>query len=467
MMDEANGRAAAQVSNLQFLALAVFIVVIFAAAQFDPSMVSAVGYHAVAEPLDVGIDTKETGLLGRRLALPVLAAIASLWLFWRGKRSVRLQHGLLGGLLLAALAWSLASVFWAHEPSFATRKITVLLCLWTGALWIAALVPMNRMPEFTALTVLPFLVLGVAGEAYAGALRPFDSGYRFAGFFHPNTTGQYLAFGVLASTMLAVASRRRALPTFCLVVFASFLYLSKSRTSLFGVLVGLSAIGVLTGLLTGLSSRRAAFRLIMVAGIVIIIACSAYIVAGDHLTQGLTDWLAMGRDPGELGTLTNRTLTWSELLGRYVSQRPFTGYGYGAFWTTQHMVAMSLLNPGDATFQSHSGYLELVLSVGIIGAALHVGYMMLGTLVAIREYLRSRNIGSVFGFGALVMSLTLMLTETVNFDVSLPAFLPMIVIARFALVAGSARPMPWSPGDRSVGERYPTHQELARDQSSR
>lgn len=428
MTTATDARGSGQLSNGHFVALALFILIIFLAATIDPVMMTL-------EPQAGGISVadfayiNERGMLGRRIALPVLAAVASLWLGWRGIRSLRFQ-GPVGPLLMAALAWSVASVFWADEPTVAARKIGALICMWIGAFWIAALIPMKRMPTLTALTILVVVALCVGREAYDGWLRPFHAGYRFGGFFHPNDTAEYLAFGTFASFVLAVTSRSRALPVLCLAISASFLYLTRSRTSFFSVLVGLLASAVLAGF----SSRRTAHRLALGAGVLIVVACAAYVVAGEHMGEGITNWILMGRDPSDFGTLTNRTTAWSELLVRFVSARPFTGFGYGAFWTVKHVAAMSLVVPGPVFLMSHSGYLELLLSVGIIGAALHVGYMLLATLSAIRQHIRSPDVGSAFAFGILAMLLTEMVAQIPNFEVSLTTFLTMTVIARFAIV---------------------------------
>lgn len=439
MTSEADAPASGRVSNVPFVALALFILAIFLAAQFNPDMIGL--RFPGNPPLSDALAAGETGLLGRRVALALLAAVAAAWLFWRGTRSLRLD-GPVGLLVIAALVWSVASVIWADEPGYAARKIAVLVCMWTGALWVAALVPPERMPALTILLVLSVLALCFGMEVYDGTFRPFDAGYRFGGYYHPNVTGRYLAFGVYASTVLLFVSRRRVVPLSSLAICACFLCLTKSRTSFFSALAGLIA----TGMLSGLSSRRAALRVASVAGIVLIITCIAYAVAGDSIGRGVADWVLMGRDPAEIGTLTHRTTAWAELLGRYVPQQPFVGYGYDAFWTTKHIVAMALVVPGAVFVHSHSGYLELLLGVGIIGATLHVGYMLGATFTAVRHYVRQPAIGSAFAFGILAMLLTGMLAEPVNSEVSLPTFLTMAVIARLAI-----RHRSWLSDARGVG----------------
>ena len=414
------------ISDGQLVALGLFIVAIFFATNFDPY--TAANPSGVGASLDVTLHVSNAGMIGRRIALPVLALAGGAWLCTHGFKTWRFR-GPVAVLLLTALIWSIASAVWADEPQLTARKIVTLMCMWTGAVWVAALVPMKKLPELTVVAVLGLLVLSVGREVYDGGLLHLDVDYRFGGFYHPNNMGQILACGVLAATMLWAASRRQAFAIFFLTVFACFLYLTKSRTSLYAIVVSLGA----TVVLMSVSSRRVFRRLALAVGGIVILGCFAYILFGSRVEQVLANWAVMGRNPSEFGTLSYRTLEWNELLSRFVSQRPFTGYGYDSFWTNRHTIQMSLLVPGMIFVHGHSGYLELVLGVGIIGAALHVGYMLSATIISVRQHIRASDAGSAFGFGILVWLLTTMLTEVPNVEITLPTFVAMTVIASFAI----------------------------------
>ena len=72
----------------------------------------------------------------------------------------------------------------------------------------------------------------------------------------------------------------------------------------------------------------------------------------------------LGKDP----TLTGRTDIWGYVIPD-IYRRPFLGWGYAAFWSTENPEAWKI---ADALHwfapQAHNGVLEILLSVGLIGA---------------------------------------------------------------------------------------------------
>jgi len=108
------------------------------------------------------------------------------------------------------------------------------------------------------------------------------------------------------------------------------------------------------------------------------LAVSFYVLAGLAGLVGVivTVWLvanaesilsALGRDI----TLSGRTVLWSALLDN-VRERPWLGYGYGAFWTggtgASARVYNQLLNTGYGPHVSaDNGILDLWLSLGLLG----------------------------------------------------------------------------------------------------
>jgi O-antigen ligase len=91
------------------------------------------------------------------------------------------------------------------------------------------------------------------------------------------------------------------------------------------------------------------------------------LAAGALLTVGWQDVLAaLGRDP----TFTNRTRIW-QLALEYIARRPWFGYGYGGFWRADSADANIFWAAlGFKTPHAHNGWLELMLGMGIAGAAI-------------------------------------------------------------------------------------------------
>ena len=80
------------------------------------------------------------------------------------------------------------------------------------------------------------------------------------------------------------------------------------------------------------------------------------VFVGGTTVRGLTS--SLGRDV----TLTGRTEIWASLLPEAM-KRPLTGHGFGGFWTSKTRVVFDIT-------EAHSGYLEMLLVLGIIGLLL-------------------------------------------------------------------------------------------------
>ena len=409
-------------------AASILALVIFMAATVDLRTLALDPAQRVA--LTTGIASEENGLFGRRIALPALALIGLLALVFGRRRTLRVK-GVPGVLMTVALLLSCASVGWAMDSRLAARKIAVLLCMWIGALWSATAIRTDEFPT-VAFTTMTAVVLGCVGwDLLNGHFHPFAANYRFGGLFHPNTTGRYLSIALVAG--LLVLPRMTGLRR---VPFAALLgclglidFKTGSRTSVLSLGVGASVCALLAAAL----SRRWRW-LLMCLGVGLLACVTAFVLAGGNVPHVGGAFLHMGRTGADLSTLTGRVPAWHELLSRYVAARPYFGYGYNAFWTPDHIVSMASVVPGIAFFHAHSGYIDLLLSVGYVGAALYLLAFIASTAVLVRRYLRSPDSGLAFMVALLAMLLTGMLTESLNFNVSLPAFFTLIALANAGYV---------------------------------
>jgi O-antigen ligase len=116
---------------------------------------------------------------------------------------------------------------------------------------------------------------------------------------------------------------------------------------------------------------------------------------------------------------------------------------------------MSLLKSGTVYFHSHSGYLEMALGIGVLGAVVHVLTLLLGARGLAARHRTNRDPGSAFGaalIGALLLS---MVTEPTNMSAYLmPTFVVMAFLAQLAFVRDPAevaqRRVPPLPEVRSL-----------------
>jgi O-antigen ligase len=88
------------------------------------------------------------------------------------------------------------------------------------------------------------------------------------------------------------------------------------------------------------------------------------VVAGVLLYLNFSGVLAvLGKDP----TMTQRTVIWASVIPS-VLKHPFLGYGFGAFWSGLNGESMqTILATGWMEGQAQSGYLDVLLQLGLLG----------------------------------------------------------------------------------------------------
>jgi len=77
-----------------------------------------------------------------------------------------------------------------------------------------------------------------------------------------------------------------------------------------------------------------------------------------------------------------------------ILERPLLGYGYSGFWSEVSAASTGIDHlVGGMIMYAHNGYLEVLLSLGIVGFALTLAFLGLGIRRAI--YWSDRNPGSM------------------------------------------------------------------------
>jgi O-antigen ligase len=421
----------------------LFLHFIFLLANLDPPRIP---FPASQDASVAAIEqSKEQGMPGRRIGFVLLGAVAGAALARGGARRLRL-NGVLGLLLAAYMVWSLLSLAWADDVVLTGKTLIAFALLWTGAVWVGLRLSLHEILEFAFLSNILTWVTCLGIELGFGVFRPWASGYRFAGLYHPNETGQCLGVAVLAATVLFDMSRgRRAAMYFLLGLGAfGFLILTGSRTALLCTVTAMAAMLVIAEV-----GRHGLQRLGIVLAGVGAVLCAIYLLQGSDWVGRLISVVSLGRDDSDLTTLTQRTPMWKEVIETYIAARPLTGYGYGGFWNLRHIVAMSLLQRGTVYYHSHSGYLEMALSIGIGGAVVHVLTIVLSLARTVAAGLAG-DLPRTFAAGLLLMLLVAMSTEAVNMSAYLmPTFLCMALISKFAFVA------PVLPAEAEAEEAVP------------
>lgn len=199
------------------------------------------------------------------------------------------------------------------------------------------------------LYIIIFPQYGIMSGIHSGAYRGV--------FLHKNTFG---FFGVLVSLIclieyVSMKDFKKKVLYLLLWVFTVFLVIkAKSTTAL--VLCFLTAC-IFFGLSFFLVVRSRAARVLGFAICVIGLIIFSFIFSAFY-EEIVT---SLGKDP----TLTGRTRLWEVLL--YVGfERPFTGYGLGAFMRPEVMYKYTIEFGWEAK-SVHNSFLDVFLGVGLVG----------------------------------------------------------------------------------------------------
>ena len=376
---------------------------------------------------------EETPVL-RLVWLPAYAAIVGLLLF-RIDRLWRAWPAMIAIAALVGLAF--ASRYWSIDFATTMRRIIALAISCGFALYLGAVF---RGPHLPRLLMHTSLVMAVGSLVMVFAfpaigVHQFDNAGLWRGlWYEKNQMGAVMVIGATAAAAcLASPDPRRLLPAISLALSSGLVLATQSKTSLLCLLVGLGLIG-------GFWAMRRGGPVVSVIAI-----WSAVVLAGAGIwlwdTHSVELLEALGKDP----SLTGRTDIWDALM-RKVADRPWTGYGYGAFWgRIGESVPADWVRKetGWLVPSAHNGWIDLLVQLGWPGAILVGGLMAVTALIAI---LRAAGSGAREGWwalGFLAAFFVLSLSESILMaHQGLPWVLFLAALTRAVLPSPAPAPAP-------------------------
>jgi O-antigen ligase len=305
-------------------------------------------------------DQGETPIL-RLIWLPVYAITLALILNRIGRMASAWPAWIILGLLTLL---ALASRYWSIDPGVTDRRVIALFMTSAFAVYLGVAFTGSQLPRLLMHTglvmalgslvmVLAFPAIGIHQAENAGLWRGL--------WYEKNQMGIVMVATAVASAAVLAAPDRHER-----TVWTG----TQSKTSLLCLMAGLGVIG-------GLWIMRRGGPVLSVAA-----------VWGGVTAVGIAAWVwtdnsalileLLGKDP----TLTGRTDIWESLMRR-VAERPWTGFGYSAFWGKESVPAHYVrLETGWLVPSAHNGWIDLLVQVGWPGAIL-VGTVMAITLFAL------------------------------------------------------------------------------------
>jgi exopolysaccharide production protein ExoQ len=265
--------------------------------------------------------------------------------------------------MLVLMGLPFLSVLWSISSSITLRRSVALLMSTLLAYLIAMRFTPRQQTLLFAIVLTGVMVLSLLMAAGAPhmAFAPGETALRGL-FAHKNVFGWFSSISVLLGVALIQDPwlKMRRVGWFSAILGFTCVLLSQSATSL---LVAVASIVFFM-----------AFRLIERSkglGRVVLILLTLQVIA--IILVLLAVYLlplleALGKD----ATLTGRVPLWA-LVDPEIAKRPLLGYGYGAFWSEANGVAYSIYSEsGWSPPHAHSGFRDLLLSVGFVGVAVLV-----------------------------------------------------------------------------------------------
>ena len=307
-------------------------------------------------------DELETTLTQRLLLWSVVyIGFASLAVMHRGALALLFRDG---RLLLALTALTTLSAAWSLNPA---TTLAASAALWAST-FIAAYMALRISPR--ELLNLLAIALGTlaAGSLLVILLLPdygimtgIHEGLWNGLTTHKNALGRYMVMGVVITAALALKPHnpwRLLLLATCALCF--MLMLGTQSATAYVLLI---AFVFLYALLRPSANLSAPTRMgLLLIGLCAITIAALLLTDATVLEEALT---ALGRD----ATLTHRTRIWAGAMDA-ISEQPWLGYGYEAFWGSSTGTSFSLHYTSWNVPHVHNGFLEVWLGLGVTGVVL-------------------------------------------------------------------------------------------------
>jgi exopolysaccharide production protein ExoQ len=342
------------------------------------------------------------GNQNRRAIFSLFGIISVLVLIIRPKRFKILSKRLLW-LIILFIIWTFLSILWANQLNLYLRRFVLFIIVCLGTLALCKILKEQELLGFVIRLTGLFILIGFITECVLGTFKPFSVDYRFAGTIHPNEQAIICSIFSISAAYIVITKRNaRKKYLAYLILGILFLILTKTRTS-FGSTV------VIIFIIWSVKARRSRKATVFIStglfiGLVILFN-------GENILPILEKSLLLGRtDSRNTATLTDRIPLWKECF-EFVKKKPLCGYGYGSFWSMEHIFAIAASqhkeNPegqGWGASGSCSVYIELLLGLGLIGLILYICIFIMAIRISFHGY---RNNSTYLYFGALLANTVL------------------------------------------------------------
>ena len=294
--------------------------------------------------------------------------------------------------LLALLAWSALSAFFAPYPAFAVAEI-LRLALGAGVYFAAAFV---LRPHEARLLPYFLIVWGAAVGLYG--LVQFGQTLDTSGAETNSLFGNHEQLGSFLALLFAPAlalSLDRERPTRLLltaqgaaVILGAALLLARTRSAWAGAAVSLLLLSALSLRCSSVRLNRSNRALIVGPALIVVLGFGGLIAFGQLAPLVSTRAATLSHALDDT-SFADRLHRWRSAC-RMASERPLTGWGLGSWpvtegrWTHQGDDAREVLGAGTGHSNlAHNFWVQWAAETGGVGLMLHLGFLTAFFLAAL------------------------------------------------------------------------------------
>ena len=302
--------------------------------------------------------------------------------------------------LFLLVTFALLSITWSEDRYLTFLRTGALVGTIVGGLYLGQRLTLGAQVRLLARVLGAVAVLSLLFVLFLPqwAIGTGDFQGDWLGIFgHKNLLGLNMAMGFGVFGALFRSSQRGRFAhfvwaTLCLIL----VFLSGSATALV-CCAGEALVLFVVGPVVKTWSSLTRIRKVIVLAMAVILAT---VLAAQY--EAVPDML--GRDAG----LTGRTTMWS-LVAIMISEKPWFGYGYGAFWRGYEGPSGRVWDVmGGEIFYSHNGFLDVWLDIGAVG----LGLLLLSYTIVFRRAVISAGIdGSGLRVWPLVFMMFLLISN--------------------------------------------------------
>lgn len=303
-----------------------------------------------------------------------LASYAALivLLFWMGKwkRFAFILTRDLALFLLVGIA--IISVLWSAAPDYTLDETKALIRTSLFGVYLAARYSPREQMNLFAWTIAIASILSVLAAvllpAYGTHLSGEHAGLWRGIYAHKQYMGRMMTVGFMPWFLIAISpgKKYRPIAITCSVLSLSLVLLSGSKTSLVLLIASILLIPLYKVLTQHYRIRTFLLTIgCFLAGILLVLIVS-------NLETIVVDFL------GKSLELNSRTEIWKLAIPKGL-ERPWLGYGYSGFWTSdassqifQLTWAGTDFSSSNQRFHAHNGFIDVFLQVGLVGLFLCV-----------------------------------------------------------------------------------------------